>query len=145
MSKLDASMKVRDRQLEGFKRQAPECISRTKEKDTRTLRYDWFLSRDGTECKIHEEYVDSDGLLEHRANIGESLDKRFSEFADDHRVMVFGHPSPELLRRAGRAADAGNGQSGTPSSKDSRPSASTERHCSHRHGRGSVCSSVTQG
>ncbi len=102
MSKLEASarMKVREGKLEGFKQQAAECIRQTKEKDTRTLRYDWFLSRDGSECEIREAYVDSDGLLEHRANIGEALDTLFREFADDHRVTVYGDPSPELLRRA---------------------------------------------
>ena len=39
MSKLQlsAKMKVRDGLLEGFKRQAAECIKQVKEKDTGTL------------------------------------------------------------------------------------------------------------
>lgn len=45
---VSARMKVRDGQLEGFKRQAAECVRQTKEKDTRTLRYDLFLSDDGS-------------------------------------------------------------------------------------------------
>ena len=45
---VSAHMTVRPGQLEGFKKQAAECIRITKEKDTHTLRYDWFLSRDGT-------------------------------------------------------------------------------------------------
>jgi len=102
MSKLEASarMKVREGQLEGFKRQAAKCIRQTKEKDTRTLRYDWFLSKDGRECEIREAYVDSDGLLEHRANVGEALDTLFTYFADDHTVRVYGDPSPQLVQRA---------------------------------------------
>jgi quinol monooxygenase YgiN len=102
MSTLEVSarMKVRDGQLQGFKQQAAECIRQTRDKDTRTLRYEWFLSSDGTECEIREAYVDSDGLLEHRANIGPALDKLFTEFADDHRVTVYGDPSPELVQRA---------------------------------------------
>jgi len=43
---LGAHMTVRPGQLEGFKKQAAECIRITKEKDTHTLRYDWFLSLD---------------------------------------------------------------------------------------------------
>ena len=35
-----AHLTVRPGQLEGFKKQAAECIRITKEKDTRTLRYD---------------------------------------------------------------------------------------------------------
>jgi quinol monooxygenase YgiN len=49
-----AHLTVRPGQLEGFKKQAAECIRITKEKDTRTLRYDWFLTSDGTECEVHE-------------------------------------------------------------------------------------------
>ena len=54
MSKLEVSarMTVRKGKLEGFRVQAAECIKQTKEKDTKTLRYDWFLSDDATECEI---------------------------------------------------------------------------------------------
>ena len=48
---LGAHMTVRPGQLEGFKRQAAECIRITKEKDTHTLRYDWFLS---LECEVRD-------------------------------------------------------------------------------------------
>ena len=98
MSKLEVSarMIIRKGKLDGFKRQAAECIGQTKEKDTKTLRYDWFLSSDGTECEIREAYVGSEGLLEHRAHIGEALNKLFNEFADAHAVTVYGDASPEL-------------------------------------------------
>jgi quinol monooxygenase YgiN len=43
---LSAHMTVRPGQLEGFKKQAAEIIRLTKEKDTQTLRYDWFLTND---------------------------------------------------------------------------------------------------
>jgi quinol monooxygenase YgiN len=97
---VSARMKVREGQLEGFQRQAAECIRATREKDTRTLRYDWFLSIDGTECEIREAYVDSDGFLEHRANVGDALNKLFAEFADDHHVGVYGETSEQLVEYA---------------------------------------------
>lgn len=99
MNRLDVSarMTVRPGKLDGFKQQAAECIRQTKEKDKGTLRYDWFLSSDQTKCEIREAYADSDALIEHRANIGGALDKLFTEFADNHEVVIFGTPSPRLF------------------------------------------------
>ena len=104
MSKLEVSarMTIRNGKLEEFKRQAAECIKQTREKDTKTLRYDWFLSSDQTECEIREIYESSEGLVEHRIHIGEALDKLFSEFADDHTVSVYGEPSAQLVELAKR-------------------------------------------
>ena len=104
MSKLEVSarMTVRKGKLEGFKLQAVECIRQTNEKDTKTLRYDWFLSDDETECEIREAYENSEGLVEHRIHIGQALNKLFSEFADNHTVAVYGEPSPQLVEMARR-------------------------------------------
>jgi hypothetical protein len=49
-----ARLKVRDGQLEAFKRHAAEMMRQTREKDTGTLAYDWFLSNDGTQCEVRE-------------------------------------------------------------------------------------------
>ncbi len=87
MNKLHVSarMKIRKGKLEGFKQQAAECIRQTKEKDTGTLQYDWFLSSDRTECEIREVYESSEAL---------------AEFAYDHTVVLYGDPSPQLLEGA---------------------------------------------
>ncbi len=108
MSRLEVSayMTIRKGKLEGFKQQAAECIRQTKEKDTKTLRYDWFISSNGTECEIREAYESSQGLIEHRMHIGEALDKLFNEFADAHAVSVYGDASPELVA-VGNAQMAG--------------------------------------
>lgn len=104
MSKLEVSarMTIRKGKLEGFMQQAAECIRQTREKDTKTLRYDWFISRDKSECEIRELYLNSDGLVEHRIHVGEALNKLFAEFADDHRVILYGDPSPQLMEMAKR-------------------------------------------
>ena len=104
MTKLEVSarMTVRKGKLEGFKEQAAECIKQTKEKDTKTIRYDWFLNGGQTECEIRETYESSEGLVEHRVNIGEALNRLFREFADDHTVTVYGEPSPQLVEMAKR-------------------------------------------
>lgn len=92
-----ARLKVRDGQLEGFKRQAAEMMRLTREKDTGTLAYDWFLSDDGTTCEVRETYVDADALVEHALHIREAREALFAEFAYDHRMAFFGDPSPRLI------------------------------------------------
>jgi quinol monooxygenase YgiN len=91
-----ARIKVRDGQLEGFKRQAAEMMRQTREKDTGTLAYDWFLSEDGTECEVREAYVDPDALIDHAFHVREARDLMFEEFAYDHRMFFYGEASPRL-------------------------------------------------
>jgi quinol monooxygenase YgiN len=99
MSQLEvrARLKVRDGKLEGFKKQAAEMMRQTREKDTGTLHYDWFLSKDGTECEVREDYVDSNAFIEHAMNVREARDTLFAEFAYDHKMTVYGSPSPRLV------------------------------------------------
>jgi quinol monooxygenase YgiN len=96
MFQVTARLKIRDGELEGFKEQAAEMMRLTREKDTRTLRYDWFLSDDGTQCEVREGYVDADGLLEHANNVGEARAKLFRDFAYGHDMTIYGEPSPAL-------------------------------------------------
>ena len=94
---VSAHLTVRPGCLEGFKKQAAECIRITKEKDTQTLRYDWFISSDGTECEVREAYTGPEGLIEHNTHILEARTKLFKDYADDHFMTVYGDPSQALL------------------------------------------------
>ena len=94
---VSAHMTVRPGQLDGFKKQAAECIRITKEKDTHTLRYDWFLSSDGTECEVREAYTGPEGLIEHNGNILEARTKLFQDYADNHFMTAYGEPVPQLI------------------------------------------------
>jgi len=96
MFEVRARVKVREGELEGFKRQAAEMMRQARAKDTKTLRYDWFLSDDGTECEVHEGYVDPDALIEHAQNVAEARDELFREFAYGHEMTLYGEPSPAL-------------------------------------------------
>jgi quinol monooxygenase YgiN len=96
MFEVTARIKIRDGELEGFKQQAAELMRRTREKDTRTLRYDWFISDDGTECEVREGYVDADGLIEHAHHVAEAREELFRDFAYDHNMTLYGEPSPAL-------------------------------------------------
>ena len=96
MFEVTARLKIREGALEGFKHQAAEMMRLTRELDTKTLRYDWFLSNDGTECEVREGYVDADSLLEHAKNVAEAREKMFRDYAYGHDMTLYGEPSPAL-------------------------------------------------
>lgn len=104
---VSVRMKVRAGQLAGLEEQATRAIEQTRERDTKTLRYDWFLRNDGKRCEIREAYLDSDGVIEHRAeNVRDATNELFSEFADDPSVTVYGDASPKLLEFGARMGDS---------------------------------------
>lgn len=98
MSHLEvvARLKVRPGQLESFKSHVAEIVRLAREKDTQTLRYDWFLDEQSMECEVHEAYLGEQGLMEHNRNIMAARERLFRESAYDHRMAVYGAISPEL-------------------------------------------------
>jgi quinol monooxygenase YgiN len=104
MFEVTAQLKIREGQLDGFKQQAAEIMRLTKAKDTKTLRYDWFISDDGTQCEVREAYVGPDGLLEHNHHVAEARDKLFRDFAYGHEMTIYGQPSPALAELIERMA-----------------------------------------
>jgi len=96
MFEVTARLRIRDGELDGFKQQAAEIMRLAQEKDTKTLRYDWFISDDGTRCEVREGYLDADGLLEHSDHVGEARATLFRAFAYDHDMTLYGEPSPAL-------------------------------------------------
>jgi quinol monooxygenase YgiN len=104
MFEVTARLKIRDGELDGFKQQAAEVMRLTREKDTKTLRYDWFISDDGIQCEVREGYIDADGLLEHNNHVKEARDKLFREHAYDHDMTIYAEPSPALAELIERMA-----------------------------------------
>jgi len=98
---VHAHLRIRPGQLEGFKAQAAELIRLSNEKDTQTLRYDWFISEDGTVCEVHEAYVSARGLVEHNAHVLDARAILFEKYAYDHRMTAFGEV-PDELRELGK-------------------------------------------
>jgi quinol monooxygenase YgiN len=96
MFEVTARLKIRDGELDGFKQQAAEIMRLARELDTKTLRYDWFLSDDGTECEVREGYVDADGLFEHNSHVKEARDNLFRDHAFGHDMSIYAEPSPAL-------------------------------------------------
>jgi quinol monooxygenase YgiN len=102
---LHAHLKIRPGRLEGFKAQAAELIRITREQDTKTLRYDWFIKEDGTECEVHEAYVNEEGLFEHNMHVMAAREVLFRDYAFDHRMIAFGEVSQHLRDLTKKHAD----------------------------------------
>jgi len=102
---LRAHLKIRPGQLEGFKAQAAELIRITREQDTKTLRYDWFIKEDGAECEVHEAYVNEQGLFEHNVHVMEARAILFRDYAFDHRMFAFGEVSQQFRDLTKKHAD----------------------------------------
>ena len=103
MSRLEmtAHIKIRPEQMEGFEAQIEEILRLVRELDTKTVRYDWFINQERTECEVHEEYLSEEGLIEHNAHVLDARATLFELFAYDHRMTAFGDV-PEELRELGR-------------------------------------------
>ena len=102
MSKIQVSAKIkipRGKIIE-FKEAAADYINQVKEKDTRTLQADWFLSSDGTECEIREAYEDSEAVLKHQSNLPDLIMTIFGKFGTPYEVTIYGNPSTEVLESA---------------------------------------------
>lgn len=101
---VHAHMRIRPGQMEGFTAQAAEIMRLTREHDTQTVRYDWFIDEDGTECEVHETYLSAEGLIEHNAHVMAARETLFERYAYDHRMTAFGEVSEELRELADKHA-----------------------------------------
>ena len=79
-----------------FMRLARRSMEITREKDSGTLQYDWFMSPDRTECVLRERYRDSAAVFEHAANLGELMPEFMAVCV--LAVEIYGSPSDELLQ-----------------------------------------------
>ncbi len=71
--------------LEELKEQAAECIRQVREKDVRTIQYDWFNSSDNTRCEIRDPCESSEAALVHQSNLSEPLRILFEKFGTPPR------------------------------------------------------------
>ena len=101
---VTARLKIRPGELDGFKAQAAEIMRLTRELDTQTLRYDWFIDSDGTECEVHEAYLSDEGLIEHNTHVMAARAILFEKYAYDHRMSVYGEISQQLKDLADKHA-----------------------------------------
>lgn len=92
-----ARLKIHAGKLEEFKRLAVRCAELVRTRDTGTLQYDMYINNDQTECLVFERYRDSQALLEHFTNMGETMTAIFRTCTGSGELC--GTPSPELMER----------------------------------------------
>lgn len=95
---LIARFNIREGKLEKFKRIASECIEIVKEKESNTLKYDWYFDENQLECAVLEEYRNSEAAMEHMENLGPQLGQ-LMELAD-FKAEAYGEMSEELQKTA---------------------------------------------
>lgn len=98
MFEATAKLTIREGQLEGFKRQAAEVMRLMREQDEQPIRYDWFLSADGTECEVREAYDSPDALLAHQFAVADEKIKLIRGFVAGHVMSFYAEPSPALAQ-----------------------------------------------
>lgn len=91
-----ARLRIHPGKLEEFKRLQNLCLESVRTKDTGTLQYECFFSSDYAECVVIERYRDSEALLKHFANLGETAAALFQICSATGELC--GSPSPELMK-----------------------------------------------
>jgi len=99
---LHAQLKIRPGRLETFKAGAAEMVRLARQHDTKTLRFDWYISDDGTRCEVHEVYADESGFFEHGQRIMQARAKLFADCldVDGHHVTAFGDVPERIIEMA---------------------------------------------
>lgn len=92
-----ARLQIHDGKLDEFKRLSAKCAESVRTKDTGTLQYEQYFNEDETECIVFERYRDSDALLEHHRNLGETFDAILETCTGSGGVC--GTLSPELMEQ----------------------------------------------
>ncbi len=89
---------INEGQVDTFKNMAKGFISEVEAKESGTLGYQWYVSEDGSHCRIQETFESSEALLVHLGNVGPSLPKLL-EIAPLAGLQVFG-PVTDAARGA---------------------------------------------
>ena len=92
---VTARFRIHEGQFDEFETLAEQCIQIVREKDAGgTLQYDWFYNEAHDECVVRERYRDSDAVLEHMANLGDTVGALLD--VCDFSAEICGTPSAEL-------------------------------------------------
>ena len=92
-----ARLKIHAGKLDEFKRLAAKCAELVRTKDTGTLQYELYFNSDNTECLVVERYRDSQALLDHFKNMGDTMAAILQTCSGSGEIC--GTPSPELIEK----------------------------------------------
>lgn len=66
---------IHEGKLDEFKTLAAEATALVEQNEPNMQGYHWYLSADGSECTLIEQYPNAEHILVHLANVGETLGK----------------------------------------------------------------------
>jgi len=92
-----ATLKIHDGKLDEFRRLAPKCPELVRTKDSGTLQYESYFNSDSTECIVFERYRNSQALLDHHKNLGDTMAAILQTCSGSGEIC--GTPSPELIEQ----------------------------------------------
>jgi quinol monooxygenase YgiN len=92
-----ARLKIHHGKLDEFKHLAARCVELVRTKDTGTLQYELYFNSDNTECLVFERYRDSQALLDHHKNLGDTMAAILRTCSGSGEIC--GTPSPELVEQ----------------------------------------------
>jgi quinol monooxygenase YgiN len=90
-----ARLTINPGMLDEFKRLSAKCAEIVRTKDKGTLEYKSYFNSDETKCLVFEKYRDSQALLDHFQNLGDTMDAILRTCSGCGEVC--GTPSPELV------------------------------------------------
>ena len=76
---------------------AARCVELVRATDTGTLEYELYFNNDNMECLVFERYRDSQALLDHHKNLGDTMAAILRTCSGSGEIC--GTPSPELLEQ----------------------------------------------
>lgn len=99
MSELQcvARLRIHPGKLDEFKHLAARCVELVRTRDTGTLQYELYFNSDNTECLVFERYRDSQALLDHLKNLGDTMAAILQTCSGSGEIC--GTPSPELIEQ----------------------------------------------
>jgi quinol monooxygenase YgiN len=100
---LVAEIEIHPGSLARFKSVVAELVAAVQANEPGALRYEWFLSADGTRDWNIEVFADSQAVVAHMRNVGD-LVPRLLETATFRRVEVLGDLSDEGMAALGSLA-----------------------------------------
>ena len=100
---LLAEIEVEPGKVDAFKAVVAEMVTVVQANEPGAMRYDWYLSDEGTHDWNVEVFADSEAVVAHMANVG-GLVPKLLEVASFRRVEVLGDLSDEGMEALGELA-----------------------------------------
>jgi quinol monooxygenase YgiN len=92
-----ARLKINKGKLDEFKRLNAKCAEIVRTKDKGTLQYDLYFNSDETACVVIERYRDSQALLDHHKNLGDTMAAILKTCSGEGEIC--GKPSAKLVKQ----------------------------------------------